>query len=139
MKYFLKSRHFSDTFTGGIGSFLLFCMILAFLQEMHRRGKHYHLGEGLLMFLQFYGEEDWSTRIIDVKKATIEHRNRDFVYFSCISPQDDGHDLGKAAYKVADIFKVLRNRRSRIMATNFKQDESILKVLINPSHLKFPF
>ena len=36
MKCILKQRDLSETYTGGIGSFLLFCMILAFLRELRR-------------------------------------------------------------------------------------------------------
>ena len=37
MKCILKQRDLNETYTGGIGSFLLFCMILAFLRELRRQ------------------------------------------------------------------------------------------------------
>ena len=36
LKLFLKQRDLNETYTGGIGSFLLFCMILTFLREIRR-------------------------------------------------------------------------------------------------------
>jgi non-canonical poly(A) RNA polymerase PAPD5/7 len=37
MKCLLKQRDLNETYKGGIGSFLLFCMILAFLRELRRQ------------------------------------------------------------------------------------------------------
>lgn len=40
----LKVRSLGETYTGGVGSFLLFCMILIYLYETHRQKHYYTLG-----------------------------------------------------------------------------------------------
>lgn len=65
MKMFLRQRKLNNSFTGGIGSFLLFCMILASVRvyktELMKRFQGDHLekatlGDYLLNFLEFYGK-----------------------------------------------------------------------------------
>jgi len=36
LKFFLKIRNLNDTYSGGIGSYLLFCMILTYLREIRK-------------------------------------------------------------------------------------------------------
>lgn len=36
LKFFLKIRLLNDTYNGGIGSYLLFCMILTYLREVRK-------------------------------------------------------------------------------------------------------
>jgi predicted nucleotidyltransferase len=61
LKTFLTQRKFNDTYTGGIGSFLLSCMILSFLQHKQKTSffsdfyPSWNLGTLLLEFLQLYG------------------------------------------------------------------------------------
>ena len=52
--------------------------------------------------------------------------------FSCINPQDETHDIGKAAFRIRDVFNVFRNRGRYITGKNFQTGESILKQLVNP-------
>lgn len=63
MKIYLRQRNLNQTFTGGVGSFLLFCLILAFLRDykkkiLEKNGleelKTILLSEYLLKFLEFY-------------------------------------------------------------------------------------
>lgn len=54
-KCVLRLRGLSDTYTGGVGSFLLNCMVLVYLQDMQRGKKYYTLGEHVLQFMIFYG------------------------------------------------------------------------------------
>ena len=61
MKVFLSQRQLHETYTGGIGSFVLCNLVLSFLQNRQRleafRGVMYswNLGALLLDFLEFYG------------------------------------------------------------------------------------
>ena len=57
--------------------------------------------------------------------------------FSLISPQDNSHDIGNAAFKIRDIFGMFKNRFHFLTNYNFKPRESVLKYLVNPS--KRPF
>lgn len=60
IKTMLKIRNMSETYTGGIGSFLLFCMILHFLRYVHQRQCYYTMGENVMKFMEFYGlSGDW--------------------------------------------------------------------------------
>lgn len=54
----------NETFTGGIGSYLLFCLILTFLREIRKEYRYYNklnelenvtLSEYLIKFFEFYG------------------------------------------------------------------------------------
>jgi hypothetical protein len=58
---------------------------------------------------------------------------------SFYSPQDDTHDIGKSAFKIRDVFNVFKNRFRVITGKNFKEGESILKELINPSGEEFRY
>lgn len=43
LKCALKIRGLGETYSGGLGSFLLFCMLLVYLREMQNRKKYYTL------------------------------------------------------------------------------------------------
>ena len=74
-KCMLKIRNLGETYTGGIGSFLLFCMILFYLYEVHRDKKYYTLSEHVIKFMQFYGENDWGSKVIYMKEGMIGDRH----------------------------------------------------------------
>ena len=111
-------------------------MVLVFLQEMQRKKKYFTLGEHILKFMSFYGEEDWSRKVIYVKDSFITDRSRDAGAFSMFSPQDETHDIGKSAFKIVNAFNLFRNRARYIQGKNFNSYESILQVLVNPSPSK---
>ena len=57
----------SETYTGGIGSFLLFCMILHFLRYVHKKEYYYTMGEYVMKFMEFYAiAGDWERKSIYV-------------------------------------------------------------------------
>ena len=77
MKVFLYQRNLQDTFKGGIGSFLLFNMILAFLwdfkeQQLKKNDveslKDITLSEYLMKFLSFYGNFDYKKKGISMEQ-----------------------------------------------------------------------
>lgn len=84
--------------------------------------------------MKFYSlnEDYWRQKTIYVKDCMIVDRNFDDSYFSCYSPQDETHDIGKSAFKIKDCFGVLKNRYRYIMDKNFRENESVLRVLVNP-------
>jgi non-canonical poly(A) RNA polymerase PAPD5/7 len=59
LKLFLQQRALQDTFTGGVGSYLLSCMVLAFLQYKESRGTlgNLTLGHLLFDFFTFYTKD----------------------------------------------------------------------------------
>jgi non-canonical poly(A) RNA polymerase PAPD5/7 len=132
-------RELSETYSGGVGSFLLFCMILCFLRDCRHNKKNYTLGEYLLHYLEFYGIDSWTERRIIMKKNQIVYRPADNVHFSLMSPQDETHDIGSSAFKIKDVFALYRNRYRLLTNYNFKSGESIMKYLVNPSNAVFTF
>lgn len=148
IKIFLRQRDLNNTYMGGVGSFLLFCMILAFLRDYKRkiienRGaeelKTVLLSEYLLKFIEFYGINFNSAReqIVMAGNGKIVNKlNRD-PNFSLLSPQYDSHDIGSAAFRIRDVFSCFKNRFHFMTNFNFASGESILKYLINPSKKDF--
>ena len=148
LKFFLKIRNLNETYYGGIGSYLLFCMILSYLREIRKthfkndtisRLGRISIGEHLLGFLEFYSVKlDWKTfRIRMIKGGAIE-KKKEFNYgFSLISPGDQTQDIGKSAFKLRELFGTFRNRFHFMTKFNFREKESMLKYLINPQNEDF--
>ena len=60
MKSYLARRHLHETYSGGIGSFVLAAMVISFIQQRHRIhasivNQSWNLGSLLLDFLDLYG------------------------------------------------------------------------------------
>lgn len=148
MKIYLRQRNMNETYTGGVGSFLLFCLILAFLREfkrtmLERRGieelKTVLLSEYLVKFLEFYGLNfDCARKMIIMKDSgrIVDKTSKDST-FSLISPQCDTHDIGASSFRIKEVFNTFKNRFYFCTNFNFKPGESILKYLINPSKKDF--
>lgn len=69
----------------------------------------------------------------------VESKYREFGTFTFISPQDESHDIGKAAFKIKDVFNLFRNRARYLTGKNFEQQSSILKALVNPNGDRFKY
>ena len=142
LKCSLKQRDLNETYTGGIGSFLLFCLVLTFVREFRRKYlnegkadllKRVLLSEYLLKFLEFYGINfDINSKAIVMTDggSIIDKYTRDQT-LSVISPQDPSHDIGGPVYKIKEIFGVFKNRFHFLTNYNFKEYESALKFLLN--------
>lgn len=113
-----------------MGSFLLFCMILAYLRELRRQFiekekyrelQNLMLSEFLLKMFEFYGVK------FDLGYTQISMLNGGEIYdkkiqdncFSLLSPQDEQHDIGNAAFKIRDVFSVMKNRFNFMTNYNF--------------------
>lgn len=59
LKYFMRQKKLNETFSGGVSSFLLFNLVLAFLQYKSKTENtpSLNLGQLLVDFFQFYGFE----------------------------------------------------------------------------------
>lgn len=152
LKCILRQRDLHETYTGGIGSFLLFCMVLAFLREIRKDYSNNNrinelqnmmLSEYLLKFLEFYGLKfDINVHQIIMQDggSVVEKNTQNSEYgFSLISPQDSTHDIGNASFRIKEIFSVFKNRFNFLTNYNFEEGESILKYLINPSKKVFSY
>ncbi|CAD8121914.1 unnamed protein product [Paramecium sonneborni] len=150
LKCILKQRDLNETYSGGVGSFLLFQMILAFLREYRKdffqhnkqdQIKNITLGEYIIKFLEFYGIKfDVSRKkIVMGQGGSIQNKSTQDDRFSLISPQDSDHDVGHSSYKIKEIFKIFQNRHNFLTNYNFKPGESVLRYLVNPIDQKFSF
>lgn len=113
LKYFLRQRALNETYSGGIGSFLLFCTVIAGLQEHRRRfpqGGKFTLAHYFLHYLHFYGYE------LDISETGLRIAGTGAVFpkppnspalLTLICPQDDEHDIGQNSFhfeKVQEAF-----------------------------------
>jgi non-canonical poly(A) RNA polymerase PAPD5/7 len=141
LKCFLKQRDLNETYTGGIGSFLLFCLILTFLREIKREYISQDreneipdilLSEYLLKFMDFYANFDISSKQIIIAEggAIVDKYVKEYA-LSVISPQEATHDVGGPCFKAREVFGVFKNRFNFLMNYNFKEGESVLKYLIS--------
>ena len=145
LKVALKQRAMNNTFMGGVGSFLLFLLVLSFLSEFknqkRRAGRDIGkitLAEYLIEFLQFWGkhfsarndEVVIGDRIVFRKKR---HLNDELTIYSPLN--DD--NVGSGAYKYFTVFNMFKNRAAFLQNYAFQEGESILKYLINPSSKDF--
>jgi len=142
LKLLLKQRDLNETYTGGVGSFLLFCLILTYLREFRRKYiddnkvealKNVLLSEYLLKFFEFYGlnfDINAKTILMNDGGSVVDKFAKD-PSLSVISPQDLSHDIGGPSYKIKEVFGVFKNRYHFLTNYNFKEDESILKFLMH--------
>ena len=148
LKIFLRQRKMHNSYTGGIGSFLLFCMLLHFLRDFkYKIVKNFDnkalqdltLSHLLMQFFYYYGvsfyASDYEIDICNwpyVKPKRVKNNS-----FSLISPQDSSQNLGQACFKFYEIFKVFKNRYNYVVNLEHMEGDSILMHLINPSMLSF--
>lgn len=147
-KLFLRQRRLHETFTGGIGSFLLFCLVLAFVRWYKEDMENYHgdiyvvndiaLGDILLKFLKYYGQfkvNDDAIHMIDGgrvgKKETAD------LEFTLFSPLEPERNIGGQSFKIRDVFGVFRNRFQLMSNKKYENGGSILSDLINPQYRDF--
>lgn len=148
LKIFLRQRKMQNSYTGGIGSFLLFCMVLNFFRDqklliIDKQGEEclskLTLAYWLMNFLAYYGYKfDYMNYEIDMASYPYVRKKREATSgFSLISPQNPDQNLGSSCFKFYDVFKVFKNRYNYVMNIEHKKGESILCHLINPSKVNF--
>lgn len=120
LKYFLKARALHEPYSGGVGSFMLQMMIVAFLQHREREsvtsGKQgqYNLGCLLIEFLEMYGDRfNYCTTGISVRhdgaffaKGTRKDHflipSRPFS-LAIENPLEPESDVGKASFRIQTV------------------------------------
>lgn len=139
VKYFLKQRGLNDTYSGGIGSFLLFCMVISSIQQhpaLRAERKNYArftLGHYLMYFLKLFGEElNYETTGISIRGegAFFKKSSKNWTYFdrenflAVECPQNQENDLGKSSYSIelvkkafSHAYKILCSQNKRIAKT----------------------
>lgn len=145
LKVALKQRGMNNTFMGGIGSFLLFLLVLAFLSEF-KEGKRrsrgglekVSLAEYLIEFLAFWGKT-FNHRLEEVvfgERVIIRRKETQDDSLRIISPITDDN-LGSSAFRFMGAFSMFKNRANFLLNFSFPDKQSILKYLINPSNKNF--
>ena len=148
MMVFLRQRDLNNAAQGGVGLFLLHCMVLSFFR--HHRAKIQEtrgrpdvsnalLSEYCLKMLEFYGLhfDCAKQRIVIGEGGKILEKSAKDNAFSLVCPQVDGTDLGVFAFRVKEVFNCLKNRYFFLTNYNFVPGESVLKYLVNPSKVNF--
>jgi len=156
LKYFLMQRGLHETYTGGMGSYLLCNVVLHFLQRhpSKRNAKHYRatsLGHYLYDFLKYFGKEfAYETKGISVldggctfdkAKSVFVNANRrgDHSARLCLeSPLGHALDLGAPCFRIAVIKNLFIHGLqclSHLLVTRPGPEASLLcPLLLDPAH-----
>lgn len=139
LKYFLKQRGLNDTYSGGVGSFLLFCMVICSIQQHpalrseRQDYRYFTLGHYLLHFLKLFGDElDYRTTGISIRGegSFFRKSSKNWIYFdkenylAAECPQNQENDLGKSSYSIELVkkaflhaYKILCSQSRKIAKT----------------------
>jgi non-canonical poly(A) RNA polymerase PAPD5/7 len=145
LKMMLKIRKLNETYTGGVGSFLLVCMLYHYLREFHRltsviEHQRYTLGDYLLGFMRYYFMNvDFYKKKINVRTGVLTNRNRRPCTLSMLSPLDERVDIGRKAYRMIEVLQLFKNRVLVIKEKSFGEGESLLKEIVNPAMREFKY
>lgn len=145
IKCFLKQRDLNETYQGGIGSFLLFCLVLTFLREIRKDYVHDNreddidrilLSEFIIKFFDYFANFDYFRKQIIVSGGgAVVNKYMKAYGLSVTSPQDANHDIGAAVFRVREVFGIFKNRVHFLNNYNFKRGESVLKYLVDSRYL----
>ena len=124
MKAFLKIRRLNETYYGGIGSFLLQLMVLAYLQYYYKEREYYIGGESLteylIGFLEFYSTKFNYAKLTIVVEGYGGFIDKELVKshgaFSLLNPLNPLIDLGKSVYNAEAIFKLFKECENSLLS-----------------------
>ncbi|RLN77652.1 hypothetical protein BBO99_00006585, partial [Phytophthora kernoviae] len=119
LKYFMAQRKLNETYTGGVGSFLLQLMVISFLQQHGRHLKAEHddpkynnLGQLLMGFFTLYGRDFNYTELgISVRNGGSYFYKTDRYWYddnrpfliSMENPNEPSLDIGKNSYEMRTV------------------------------------
>ncbi|EUD67635.1 hypothetical protein C922_01820 [Plasmodium inui San Antonio 1] len=144
LKFFLNTRNLNETYIGGIGSFLLCCMVLHFLQ-LHPSTFNWtvfsncYLVKLLLEFFSFYSIDynvDFNCSVLrGLGHVMPRYMRREFERNNRLcfeNPIDTSVDIGKNAYKIRYVFYLFSHQfcalASLIGALRGQAGEALLSV-----------
>lgn len=145
LKYFLKQRGLNDTYSGGVGSFLLFGMVVCSVQQhpsyrQDRQNYHkYTLAHYFMHFLRMYGEVFNYEKIgisIDGDGMLFNKRakgwdNPDRPGLICLEcPQNPENDLGRNSHGIELVKKAFTHAYKLLCAWNRGITRTPLQLLI---------
>ena len=131
LKFFLSQRGLNETFTGGVGSYMLQLMVVSFLQQRHRTDRAtglvspQNLGSLLLEFFELYGRDlNYTTTAISVRHhgKYFPKRSRNWLYparpnlLAIENPDDEKFDVGKNSYNVGRVRRAFEYAHDAIVA-----------------------
>ena len=137
LKFFLSQRGLNETFTGGVGSYMLQLMVVSFLQQRHRTDRAtglvspQNLGSLLLEFFELYGRDlNYTTTAISVRRhgAYFPKRSRNWMYparpnlLAIENPDDDKFDVGKNSYNIGRVRRAFDHAHDAIVAASTRED-----------------
>lgn len=139
MKYLIRLNDLNESFTGGMNSFLLFSIIYAYYQYIHKSDQiddDFNLGRFLMGFLKFYHLDfNYKDLGISLRKGgyffkKLENYNITYNSLLCVENfVDVTHDVGKNNYK----FETVRNYFGKLYNSLLahKHEDSFIYLLIN--------
>jgi len=137
LKFFLAQRGLNETFTGGVGSFLLQLMVVSFLQQRYRTDRATgfasapNLGALLLELLELYGRDfNYAVTGISVRRngAYFPKRERGWQYpsrpnlIAVENPDDTSFDVGKNSYNIGRVKRAFEHAHQRLVVAAAADD-----------------
>ncbi|GBE58930.1 topoisomerase-related nucleotidyltransferase [Babesia ovata] len=155
IKLFLQLRNLNDTYIGGIGSYLLYCMVLSFLQLhvsscIRIKDEENTLASLYVDFFYYWGFlRDYNQFATTVRGfGHVFPKNllntRDTALLTCESPLETSVDIGKNAFNMGsarasfqNAFFVLMEKQNMSgdrSGAHERHNDCILEALYDPSH-----
>eukprot|EP01054_Gregarina_sp_Poly1_P000269 Gregarina_sp_Poly_1__268@NODE_1065_length_5196_cov_51_378826_g740_i0_p2_GENE_NODE_1065_length_5196_cov_51_378826_g740_i0NODE_1065_length_5196_cov_51_378826_g740_i0_p2_ORF_typecomplete_len665_score68_92NTP_transf_2/PF01909_23/4_3e14NTP_transf_2/PF01909_23/1_6e04PAP_assoc/PF03828_19/2_4e07_NODE_1065_length_5196_cov_51_378826_g740_i031395133 len=130
LKETLRQWELGETYRGGIGSYLLFCMTLHHLQHTENL-KSKNLGELLIGFLSRYSYFDYYLDGIDVRgsgrlivKADMRDGGPVDGLLCVASPLEPKTDCGRNSYKIDVVVERLKRRLDRLQSVEMAEKQA---------------
>ena len=127
MKKFLSHRKLNLSYQGGISSFSLFLLILAFVKYYSKNNIEIPVGSLLIEFLTFYSNFDFYNSIIRPNENDINNiyimndtTNNFFKYNINIVDPITGFNVAKSTFKIEDIKKAFKDGLDIIIGNLYK-------------------
>ena len=127
MKKFLSHRKLNQSYQGGISSFSLFLLILAFVKYFSKNNLEIPIGSLLIEFLTFYSNFDFYNSIIRPNEIDINNiyimndtTNSLFKYNINIVDPITGFNVAKSTFKIDEIKKAFQEGLDIIIGNLYK-------------------
>ena len=127
MKKFLSLRKLNQSYQGGISSFSLFLLILAFIKYFSKNNIEYPIGSLLIEFLRFYSNFDFYNSVIRPNENDkndiyiMDEGNNDFYKYKInIVDPITGLNVAKSTFKIEEIKKAFKEGLDIIISNLYK-------------------
>ena len=127
MKKFLSIRKLNQSYQGGISSFSLFLLILAFIKFFSKNNIEFPIGSLLIEFLRFYSNFDFYNSVIRPNENNIndiytmdDGNNIFYKYNINIVDPITGLNVAKSTFKIEEIKKAFKEGLDIIISNLYK-------------------